>query len=394
MMDSTALRLLQDALALQEDKDSVLRARLLAYFARASEGQRPHAELLAILDESVAMARRLGEPGALIDCARLRFSFDRDPGRVHERLALGRELIALSHEVEDKNLRSQLLVFHSYDCAAVADLEGWQSSLDAVDRLARELGDPFNTYNACAMRAALPLMAGRFDEAERLSMEAFETGKRLGVDNVEGVMGVQMFTIRREQGRLAELAPVVRHFVNDRGAGAAWRPGLALVYADLGDCAAARREFEDLAAGEFAVVPRDALWQTCLCYLAEVCAALGDRERAAWLYEQLEPYRDLAVVVGNTTTCLGATARYLGMLAVLLGREDMAVALFERALEIEQRMGAEVWMAHTRLHLADLLEAQGGTERLSWAESLRSDAIAAARQGGFARILRSRRESQ
>ena len=237
------------------------------------------------------------------------------------------------------------------------------------------------------MRVALPLMAGRFGEAERLAMEAFETGKRLGVDNVEGVMGVQMFTIRREQGRLAEVAPVVRHFVNDRGAGAAWRPGLALIYADLGDLDAARREFTDLAAGEFAIVPRDALWQTCLGYLAEVCTALGDRERAAWLYEKLEPYRDLAMVVGNTTACLGATARYLGELAVLLGREDTAEALFEQALDIEGRIGAELWLAHTRLRLAALLEQRGGGARPARAAALRRDAQAAARQGGFARIL-------
>ena len=170
-------------------------------------------------------------------------------------------------------------------------------------------------------------------------------------------------TIRREQGRLAELAPVVRHFVKDRGAGAAWRPGLALIYADLGNLDAARREFDDLAAAEFAIVPRDALWETCLCYLAEVCYALGDRDRAAWLYDRLEPYRELAVVIGNTTVCLGATARYLGELAALLGREDSAEALFEQAIGIEGRIGAELWLAHTRLRLAELFDAAANPAR-------------------------------
>ena len=89
MVDNMALRLLQDALVLQGDGDSALRARLLATIARASEGRRPHAELMAILDESVAMARRLGQPDVLVNCARFRLSLDRDPARLHERLALG-----------------------------------------------------------------------------------------------------------------------------------------------------------------------------------------------------------------------------------------------------------------------------------------------------------------
>ena len=68
MLDNVARRLLQDTLAMQADRDSALRARLLANIARASEG-RPQAQLMAILDESVAIARRLGEPGVLMDCA-------------------------------------------------------------------------------------------------------------------------------------------------------------------------------------------------------------------------------------------------------------------------------------------------------------------------------------
>src|SRR5256885_13387952 len=71
-----------------------------------------------------------------------------------------------------------------------------------------------------------------------------------------------MFTLRRAQGRLAELAPVVRHFVRQHSAAAAWRPGLALIYSELGLKAEARAEFAHLAQHDFADFPQDGLWVT------------------------------------------------------------------------------------------------------------------------------------
>ena len=43
-----------------------------------------------------------------------------------------------------------------------------------------------------------------------------------------------MFAIRRAQGRLAEVAPVVRLLVADADPPPLWRPGLAALYAELG----------------------------------------------------------------------------------------------------------------------------------------------------------------
>src|ERR1700751_3889233 len=68
-----------------------------------------------------------------------------------------------------------------------------------------------------------------------------------------------MFTIRREQGRLAEVAPVLRRFLDQNPQDVAWRPGLALIASDLGFQEAARKAFEDFAARDFAF-PVDAKW--------------------------------------------------------------------------------------------------------------------------------------
>lgn len=48
------------------------------------------------------------------------------------------------------------------------------------------------------------------------------------------IFGLQMFTIRRAQGRLQELEPVVKYFVQQHRVASTWRPGLALIYSEIG----------------------------------------------------------------------------------------------------------------------------------------------------------------
>jgi hypothetical protein len=211
------------------------------------------------------------------------------------------EMLGLAERIEEKHLQLELLAFRIYDLSSLCDIEGIQRDLTAFGQISEEIGEPFYEYNYQTMSVAPMIQNGQFEDAERMTMAAFDTAQQLGVDNHEGVMGVQMFTIRREQGRLAEIAPVVQHFVNEQGSGAAWRPGLALIYADIGELGKARAEFELLAADQFGAIPRDSLWQTSLAYLAETCCAINAVSAAEVLYELLLPYRDLAVVVGNAS---------------------------------------------------------------------------------------------
>src|SRR2546430_3681133 len=121
------------------------------------------------------------------------------------------------------------------------------------------------------------LMQGRFADSERLAQEALTLGQRLQTETVTSIFGLQMFTLRREQDRLKELEPVVRYFVQQHSVAAAWRPGLALIYSELGRTPEARAEFEHLAQYDFSDLPRDSLWMACMTYLVDVCTFLGDR---------------------------------------------------------------------------------------------------------------------
>jgi DNA-binding CsgD family transcriptional regulator len=170
---------------------------------------------------------------------------------------------------------------------------------------------------------------------------------------------MQIFTLRREQGRLAGLQSVVSAFLRQHSVASVWRPGLALVYLELGQRDDGRAEFEKLAADDFAAVPRDGRWHYCMVYLSEVCAALGDAARATVLHRLLLPYTGRNIVLGSGIACCGSADRFLGLLCATMGRWSEAQQHFEEALAMNGRIGARAPRAHTQHDYAAMLLARG-----------------------------------
>jgi DNA-binding CsgD family transcriptional regulator len=135
--------------------------------------------------------------------------------------------------------------------------------------------------------------------------------------------------------------------------GAIWRPALALLYVELGDLDSARAIFDDLASDDFQSIPKDARWTTCIAYLAEVCVALNDRTRASLLFKLLLPWSGRNIGVGME--CLGSSDRFLGLLASVEARWTEAERHFEKALLMNDRIGAILPREHTRRDYADML---------------------------------------
>jgi uncharacterized protein HemY len=74
-------------------------------------------------------------------------------------------------------------------------------------------------------------------------------------------------------------------------------------------------------------------------------------------------YQHMTITAGIVTVCYGAASRYLGMLAATLGEFDRAEAHFEHALDMNARMGARPWLAHTKAEYA--LLSGGAAEKAS-----------------------------
>jgi hypothetical protein len=161
-----------------------------------------------------------------------------------------------------------------------------------------------------------------------------------------------------------------------------WRAAVAGYRVAVGETEAARRDLEALAVNDFRDVPRDLMWTYVLCRACEVVSFFGDEARAATLYDLLLPYEDRCATVG-VATARGSVARFLGLLATVLSRYDDAERHFEAALQMNARIRARVWVAHTQHDYACMLVARDGPGDRERATALAAQALATAREVGM-----------
>ena len=224
--------------------------------------------------------------------------------------------------------------------------------------MVRQANEPFLLHVAEHYAASLALCDGHLDAAEAAATRSKEWGSLLTGRDASGTYGIQMFGIRREQGRLAELAPAVR--LLDAGSrDGTWRPGLTVLLAELGMEDEARAELRKVRAQGLGAL-RSSLWVASLVYLADACAAVGDRETATVLYPELVAHGGENVMIGHLVGCYGAMDRYLGMTASVLEDWDRAEEHFRSALALNTRLGARTWLAHTAYWYARMLHRPRG----------------------------------
>src|SRR5437588_709967 len=234
-----------------------------------------------------------------------------------------------------------------------------ERELAIVHERAVRTKQPFILHVAEHYGSALALLAGRLDDAEAAAERSHEWGRLLTGRDASSVYGIQMFGVRREQGRLRQLAPALRAL---GAAGAAWRPGLAALLAEIDMHAEARHELDRIRETGLDAF-RPSLWLASLTYLADACRAVGDVELAALVYRELAPLSGASVVIGDGVACYGAADRYLGMLATTFGDPEAAARHFDAALSLNQRMGATTWLGHTAYEYARMLWSTGDRQR-------------------------------
>src|SRR5688500_12746508 len=267
-------------------------------------------------------------------------------------------------------------------------------AMEELESIVRQLRQPQFMYVQAGFVTMRALFEGRFADAEQLTLQALTLGQRLQSASAEGIFGMQMFMLRREQGRLHEVAPIVEMFVQEHSS-SAWKPGLALMYTELGQMDKARTVFEELAVNEFRDIQQDGVWAASITFLVEVCAALRDRDRAVNLYRLLSPYAGYAVV--SSEWAFGAASRFLGQLAATMGRWQEAESHFGQALAMNAQMRAKPWLAHTQFQYAHMLLERSTDGDIERATKLLDESEIIARQLGMrslqTRIATARRQA-
>jgi transcriptional regulator with XRE-family HTH domain/tetratricopeptide (TPR) repeat protein len=372
-------RLLEEAFELLGDEDPSLKTRLAVGRVRTLALEKSQAQFASLSRQVIEMARSLGDPMILYDALYLIPWGSRHPQDSPERLNSILEMRRLAELTGDIARQQEALNNHTLELLELGDLQNVIKGFSAQQKLIEKAHFLLYHYLDQLGRATLAIMMGDFTEGESLAHIALQISRQMTQENADGIFGIQMFTIRREQGRLKEILPLVKLFVEQHHLSGTWRPGLALIYSDLDLREDARQIFETLANQDFAGIPHDALWLTCIAYLAEVCAYLGDTDRAEHLYRFMLPYSGRALVAGYWGACYGAVDRYLGLLAAAQLHWEQAERHFQDALAMNERMEAWPWLAHTQGAYARMLLQRGRTEDRGRAIALLDTALETAR---------------
>ena len=381
-----AAALLEEALAASDHFDAVLRVDLLAALCRACIfcGRQPQAH--AAQRRAVALARELALPQPLFKALAAIVPARHDPAQLDERLRCAREALEVAERAGHMEWVDALTGWYFGDLVENGELDAARALAQVHARVADAIRQPFMQTMGLASLTLLAAYEGRFADAERLAGETATIGQRFLPGNAQGAYSLQIFVLRRHQGRLGEVLPVLRGLVGSVPRESLWQPGLALICAELELHEPAREAYETLAAGDFAGLARDGMWLTNVVFAAEVCARLGDRPRALTLYRLLEPYAGRNVVTGTNIACFGAVDRYRGMLAALAGEDAKAAAHFAAAVALDERGGGRPWLAHSRHEWARWLAQRGDDEP---AARLQLDAaLALGRELGMAGLAR------
>jgi hypothetical protein len=198
-------------------------------------------------------------------------------------------------------------------------------------------------------RTTIAFLRGQLTEAESLATVAFELHQHVGIWGATETYGLHMMLIWREQSRMAEMAPIVEPILRDTV-----HPSAPKM---LGIFAIERGAVDEIPAilGPDPIPrARDFTWLADVCVTAELASA-AHLPCCGELYETLLPFRDRIVTMDGTFFCMGAASRYLGMLADTLNRPRDAVTHLERAVELDDRVGAIPWSVRSRWHLAHVL---------------------------------------
>lgn len=356
---------LHDAVVAMGDADHPLRARLLASIARSTFHASPEASAAdpVMAEESVAVARRLGDTATLAFCLLALHDIRWRSGTAEERLAITSEMGRAAEAAGDHER-----LFESVMLRFTALLElGDPSAAAELDRLVRvgsDLRQPRAEYYVLSRRAGWSILTGDLAEGTRLAGQALELGRSLGVPDAPLVHICHVLALDRAQGRPRALLPEAGPLpVQDYPHFRAVIDGLDAVY--RGEPARARAIFAPYVADRLAMLldMSGHSGTLGLTLFAEGFLALGLVDGCRQLYELLLPHAGRFVVAGGAVVVWGAVSHHLGLLAEGTGDRAGAVAHFEEALAMHERLRARPWIAATKLALGSALLAGADPDR-------------------------------
>jgi hypothetical protein len=206
IVDEGAIELLEEAADAFSDESSELRVALLSGLARALDFRGDHDRGAQARTSAIAMARRLGDRTGLATVLMRSYwsggtnSLD---GVLEMVTGRGTQPRCWATRVRPRRWAGVPAL------VALGDVDAARHEVDELLRTAEQTAQPFIVHVAEHYGSAIALCEGLLDAAEVMAHSSHEWSRVLTGRDASGVYGIQMFSVRREQGRLEELRPVI-----------------------------------------------------------------------------------------------------------------------------------------------------------------------------------------
>ncbi len=399
LVDTEAVDLLERALDGIGHHDSALKCKLMAQLAVELYISNERHRRSDLIEAAVAMARRLSDSNALLFALSAKRRTLWEPENVEERLAVADEAVELAQRIGDLEAALVAHRLRIIDLVEFGDIAAADAGIAVFSQLAEKVGHRYHLWEVAAVKAMRALLEGRYQDAEIKAKLALEIGQRLGSSDAIDSFVVQLSVIYREQGSIGDLESSFKTNVDRNPSTPIFRCGLAYLYMEAGRETEARREFEYLSKGSFVDLPRFGTeWLAVLSLLGGVCSYLGDRRRAQMLYPLLLPFAARYITIYHIVS-FGSVSHFLGLIAATMDRFDLAEAHFEDALRMNAGIGAKPWLADTQCEYAAMLLNRNGRGDRGRVSELLGSAFETAQSIGSKRLvarieeLRARNES-
>ena len=327
-VNTTVVEALRRALAGLPAADGGLRCRVMLGLALEIYYGSTFDERMALVEEGLAMARRIGDDGLLLDACQLAFVAVWRTATAEFRRDLVTEGMELAHRLGNERayvVTTTLRAVVAGELGLVEEM--WEHAVVARD-WAQRLRLPYGLIVLDSMELPWLAMAGRFDECVERMEDIVRLDQEMTLSQTEDATAGALMSLRLWQDRSLEVAPVLEQFAEHSVLPVT---STMLVFWLRAGAVDRAREY----AITHTVRVDDDDWFSMLnwCAAAEASLGLADPAMASSAYERLAPFAGYSCCAGSGNA-MGPVDAYLAHAAAAVGEVELAGRHADRALEL------------------------------------------------------------
>jgi class 3 adenylate cyclase len=349
--------------------DQPERARALVRQAEWLQREMSYSDRLALVDEAITIAERVGDPGVLgwvLNSGALALHA---PDQASDMCSIAERVVELSRLANDDELAFEGWKLLLHGLFATGQMDSTREVATTVARLGRHLRQPEYLRVGHMWEANVATMEGRFNDARSSINDTLAvtlTGDHSQIADIQ-------FMLRAARFGLQGTSPRVRSILDGLGIDG-MRSFCAWYHAEAGhpDEVWPLLQTPDLV--EEIGRRRWYMFWADIVGFGTAAALLGHTRLAGGLRELILPFREHNAVLG-ISAFLGTVTHHLGVLSAVLGDLDGAVADLQVAVDRHRAMDARPWVALSQIELARVLDARRAPGDLDRAAELTAEAV-------------------